>query len=85
MFKLKTMKWKSKHYRKWFAYGGIGAVLMGAGLSMVVDAGFVRNNGAELWTWMTYGTVALAVFMSGISFFGEAILSKIRYEREQGK
>jgi hypothetical protein len=32
---------------------------------------------------MTYGTVALAVFMAGISFFGEAILSKVRYEREK--
>ena len=28
---------------------------------------------------------ALAVFMSGTAFFGEAILSKVRYEREQEK
>ena len=79
------MKWKSKHYQKWFAYGGIGAMLMGTGLSMVVDAGFLRNNGGELMTWIIYGTLALVVFMSGTAFFGEAILSKVRYEREQEK
>ena len=77
------MKWKSKHYRRWFAYGGIGAVLMGAGLSMVVDAGFWRYGGGVFFGWMIYGTVALSVFMSGTAFFGEAILSKTRYEREQ--
>ena len=77
------MKWKSKHYRKWFAYGGIGAVLMGTGLSMVVDAGFQRYGGSAFWSWMIYGTVSLSVFMSVTAFFGEAIFSKIRYEKEQ--
>jgi hypothetical protein len=79
------MKFKSKHYRKWFAYGGIGAVLMGTGLSMIVDAAFLRNNGVVFWDWVIYGTLALCVFMAGISFFGDAILSKVRYEKEQEK
>ncbi len=76
---------KSKHWRKWFLYGGLSAVLMGAGLSMVTDAAFYRHSGAETWAWVTYGTIALSVFVAGVAFFGESVLSKVRYEQEKNQ
>lgn len=40
-----------------------GLLLTGAGLSMAVDAGFVRMKKGK-WFW--YGTAALVVFQTGL-------------------
>ena len=74
---------KSKHYQKWLINGGVSAVLMGAGLSMMIDAAFWRYEQVAFWRWFTYGTFALCVFMAGTSFFGAAIYSRLRYEAEK--
>ncbi|MCU0433964.1 MAG: hypothetical protein MUC87_10960 [Bacteroidia bacterium] len=56
-----------------------GLVLIGAGLSMAIDAGFVRAAGGS---WLLYGTLALVVLNSGISIFGRAVVEQIRQERK---
>lgn len=40
-----------------------GLLLTGTGLSMAVDAGFVRMKKGK---WFLYGTVALIVFQTGL-------------------
>jgi hypothetical protein len=52
-----------------------GLVLIGAGLSMAIDAGFVRASGGA---WVLYGTTALVVFNSGICLFGRAVVEQVR-------
>lgn len=56
-----------------------GLVLIGAGVSMAVDAGFVRAAGGN-WFW--YGTAALIVLNSGVCVFGRAVVEQLRAGRE---
>lgn len=53
----------------------LGLVLMGAGLSMAIDAGSVKATGGS-WFW--YGTISLIVFNSGICIFGSSIIEKVK-------
>lgn len=72
----------SKHKRRWLIFAPVGLVLVGAGLSMAIDAGFYRMSGAATLNWIAYGTAALIVFNSGLSFFGQAIIEKIKHDRK---
>lgn len=72
----------SKNKKRWLTFAPLGLVLIGAGLSMAIDAGFSRMNGALTINWVLYGTGALIVFNAGLSFFGQAIIEKIKYDQE---
>ena len=65
-----------KNKKKWFVRGTLGVLLVGAGLSMVVDAGFYRHAHPEGYKWILYGTGALAVFMAGLTLFVDSIRYK---------
>jgi len=69
------------HKKRWIIFSPLGLVLIGAGLSMAIDAGFYRMSGAETIDWILYGTAALIVLNSGLSFFGQAIIEKVRHDR----
>ncbi len=53
----------------------LGLVLVGAGLSMAIDAGSIKTSGGH-WFW--YGTASLIVFNSGLCIFGSAIIEKVK-------
>jgi hypothetical protein len=55
-----------------------GLCLIGAGVSMAVDAGFVKSAGGS---WFLYGTLALIVLNSGVCVFGRAVVEQLRAER----
>jgi hypothetical protein len=55
----------------------IGLILIGTGLSMAIDAGVSKFDGAEMWVWIAYGTASLVVFNAGISIFGDAVRYKV--------
>ena len=67
--------------RRWLWQAPLGLVLVGAGLSMVADAAMYRAGGADVWSWVLYGTAALTVFNSGLCVFGDSILVRMRYEK----
>ncbi|NOS56804.1 MAG: hypothetical protein HOP37_11185 [Cyclobacteriaceae bacterium] len=58
-------------------YASSGLMLVGLGLSMAIDAGFKRYGGEP---WFFYGAIALIVFNSGISLFGQAVIEFIRWK-----
>jgi hypothetical protein len=66
---------RKKIMKKYLIYASAGLVLIGAGLSMAIDAGFARASGDD---WVIYGTAALIVFNSGICIFGRAVVEQIR-------
>jgi len=72
---------KQKYYRRWLIRASIGLVLIGFGACLIAEAAMDKYEGAPLWQWVAYGTVALVVFNSGLSLFGDAILQRSRYER----
>ncbi len=72
-----------KKYRKlWFRHGAIGCTLIGAGLSITLDALAHRLNNAEWWIWTGEGTAGLVVFMAGLTFFGDAVRYRVHMDRE---
>ncbi|MEL7247910.1 MAG: hypothetical protein AAFO03_05810 [Bacteroidota bacterium] len=72
-----------QYYRRWMLRAPLGLVLVGFGLSLVIEAGFYKHSGAATWEWVGFGTLALVVFNSGLCIFGDAILQRVRYERTQ--
>ncbi len=69
---MKTLKFS------WLIYAISGLLLLGAGLSMCIDAAFYRMVNSGGWEWIAYGTFALMVFNSGVCLFGQAIIFKVR-------
>lgn len=60
----------------WLAYGGGGLALVGAGLSVAMDAGLRRGGGARASSWVSRGTLGLSLVGAGLSVFGEAVLRR---------
>lgn len=54
---------------KWLLQSTLGLLLIGAGLSMTIDAGFEKYTNHP---WVLYGTLALVVFNSGICILIDA-------------
>lgn len=57
----------------WWGHGGLGCLLIGAGLSVTLDASAQRIAGGAWWLWGLEGTAGLVMFMSGLGFFGSAV------------
>ena len=54
-------------------WGGAGLALVGAGLSVAMDAGLRRERGADALRWVGQGTLGLCLLGAGLSVFGEAV------------
>ena len=67
----------------WLRHGGFGCLLIGAGLSVVLDASALRAAGAEWWMWCVEGTLGLVVFMSGLGLFGSAVRCRTLLDLEE--
>jgi hypothetical protein len=72
---------QNKHRKRWLIFAPLGLILVGAGLSMAIDAGAYRASGADTLNWVLYGTGALVVFNAGLCFFGQSIIHKIKSEK----
>ena len=61
---MKKSKYLSKaNDQRGIIYAVSGLLLTGTGLSMAIDAGFVRMKKGK---WVGYGTAALVVFQTGL-------------------
>ena len=67
----------------WLRHGGFGCFLIGAGLSVTLDASAFRAAGAEWWMWCVEGTLGLVVFMSGLGLFGSAVRCRTLLDLEE--
>lgn len=76
---------KEKYYRRWLLRAPAGLVLIGFGACLIAEAAMDKYDGVPTWHWVAYGTVALVVFNSGLSIFGDSILQRARYERTREK
>lgn len=69
-------------YRKrWLLRAPIGLVTVGFGACLIAEAAMKKYDDVSLLEWVLWGTLALVVFNSGLSIFGDAILNRTRYER----
>jgi hypothetical protein len=72
------MKKASYYYKQWLIQAILGLILIGMGVSVSIEAGFAKFSDQP---WIGLGTLGLVILNSGISFFGNAILHRSRYER----
>jgi len=79
------MSWNNQQYRKWILHAPLGLVLVGFGACLVAEAAMLKYAGAATWKWVLYGTGALVVLNTGLSFFGDAVLNRVRYEQWKSK
>ena len=71
------MKMKIK---TWLLQAPLGLVLVGAGLSMAIDAGTSKADG-QPWFW--YGSFTLIVFNAGLCVFGGAVIKRVKDEMKK--
>ncbi|MEQ8705882.1 MAG: hypothetical protein RIC19_18280 [Phaeodactylibacter sp.] len=76
---------KQQYYRRWLLRAPAGLVLIGFGACLIAEAAMDKYEGVPTWEWVAYGTIALVVFNSGLSIFGDSILQRVRYERAREK
>jgi hypothetical protein len=70
-----------KHYKSWLIQAPLGLILIGFGACLIAESAILKAAGAPTWRWVVAGTVSLSVFNAGLCFFGNAILERMRYER----
>lgn len=68
------------HYQRWIIKAPLGLSIIGFGLCLVLDAAFMKYNGTDTLHWVAYGTLALIVFNSGVSIFGDAVKHRMHLE-----
>ena len=61
---------EKKLIAKYWWYGGIGAMLLGSGLSVLLHGSSLREIGDSCWFWVSTGGFAL--IMTGLRFIGDA-------------
>lgn len=61
-----------------------GLVLVGLGACLIAEAAMLKYGGTATWRWVAAGTIALAVFNTGLCIFGDSILHRMRYEQRKG-
>ena len=66
--------------KTWLWQAPLGLVLVGAGLSMAIDAGTCKAYGQP---WFLYGSFALVVLNAGLCVFGGAIIKRVKDEMKK--
>ena len=65
---------------KWLAYSISGLLTFGFGLSLLGEA--ILQKGASSSFWGYWGTVAMVVTNTGVCLIGQAVIEKIKLEKE---
>jgi hypothetical protein len=52
---------------------GFSLALVGMGISISIEAGFLKWSGQSAWEWILLGTLGLTILNTGLSLFGVAI------------
>lgn len=65
--------------KKWLGLSGLGLALVGMGVAFALEAAHLKHQGADTLEWVLAGTGALMVLNTGLSIFGEAVVTRVRY------
>jgi hypothetical protein len=62
---------------KWLILAPVSLVLIGFGLSVFSEAGWLKHSGAPFWRWVLWGTYSLILINAGLCLLGEAIRYRV--------
>lgn len=74
-----------EHYQKWKTLAPLGLVGVGLGASLVGQSTILKAKDRPTWTWVSLGTVSLAVVNAGLCLFGDAVKHRALYEWKQAE
>ena len=77
------MSMTNKNFRRWVIQGTIGILFTGAGISMVVEAGFYKHSNPPTLYWVLAGTGALIVLMTGLVLFVDSVRYRIAWDLDK--
>lgn len=64
--------------RAYWLFGGLGSAVLGFGLSLLVESGFIKHSSRPDWEWVLLGTFSLVLIMSGINFLFRSFEAKLK-------
>ena len=67
--------------KRWFSHGATGFLLIGAGVSVTLDAAMRRITEDHWETWVGEGTLGLVLLMAGMAYFGSAVRYLVHMDR----
>ncbi len=65
---------------KWLLLAPVSLVLIGAGLSVLSEAGWAKHTGAPFRQWFLWGTYGLILVNGGLSLFGQAVRFRVQLD-----
>lgn len=62
----------------------MGLILTGAGLSITIEAGLLKENSSSAWQWIALGALGLVLFNSGLALLAKAavLLAEMRRNKD---
>jgi len=71
-----------KAKRNYWLFGALGSLVLGFGLCLLVESGFIKHSDAPDWHWITLGTLSLILIMSGINFLFQSFKCKLKLKKQ---
>ncbi|MGV6832196.1 MAG: hypothetical protein ACWA5P_11630 [bacterium] len=72
---------KSKRWQWWFN-GTVGAILLGSGLCLALEASHWKHSNEAFWLWTIAGIAGIALLLSGIVLLVRAGILKRELDQE---
>ena len=66
------------HKKYYWLFGALGSLVLGFGLCLLLESGFIKQSNAEDWKWVAQGTFSLILIMSGINFLFKSFEHKLK-------
>jgi len=80
--KTNQMKTRNKHKKEYWTFGALGSLILGFGLCLLVESGFMKHGETQDWQWIGLGTISLVLIMSGINFLFKSFESKLELKKQ---
>jgi divalent metal cation (Fe/Co/Zn/Cd) transporter len=61
----------------------VGILILGTGISMLLEASHLKYSDVSQWRWIAFGTISLIVFMAGFVTAVDSVRFRIRYEQDK--
>ena len=68
---------KQQAKRDFWIFGALGSLVLGFGLCLLVESGFIKHSESPEWHWIGLGTLSLILIMSGINFLFRSFEGKL--------
>ena len=72
---------KQQAKRDFWLYGALGSLVLGFGLCLLVESGFIKHTEAPAWHWISLGTLSLILIMSGVNFLFRSFEGKLEMKK----